>query len=133
MNKIKKFLFIFFNFLGIKLLTRKQKRVLNRYKPKINTNLESVIFFTTHKAASNFTNEILKITENSSDYILYDYGALVGSLSDKLNLENDFENYLNINYKFLFNPLGEIYGPQRRALKFSNINNYRKIFFKRTK
>jgi len=131
MNKIKKFLFIFFNFLGIKLLTRKQKRVLNRYKPKINTNLESVIFFTTHKAASNFTNEILKITENSSDYILYDYGALVGSLSDKLNLENDFENYLNINYKFLFNPLGEIYGPQRMPLKFPNINNYKKIFFLR--
>lgn len=131
MNKIKKLLYKIFNSIGFEILTKKQKRVLNRYKPHVNKNLESVIFFTTHKAASNFSNEILKQVENSTEYTLYDYGALVGSLSDKLNIKDDFEVYLNKNYKFLFNPYGEVYGPQRKPLKFQNIENYKKIFFLR--
>ena len=131
MNNIKKLLFKFFNSIGIKVLTKKQKRVLNRYKPHVNKSLESVIFFTTHKAASNFSNEILKQIEKNTEYSLYDYGALVGSLSDTLNIDNDFEVYLNKNYKFLFNQHGEIYGPQRKPLKFQNIENYKKIFFLR--
>tara|TARA_Y100000389_G_C17456812_1_gene518687 strand:- start:2315 stop:3178 length:864 start_codon:yes stop_codon:yes gene_type:complete len=131
MNKIKQILHKLFNSIGIEVLTKKQKRVLNRYKPQVNKSLESVIFFTTHKAASNFSNEILKQIENRTEYTLYDYGALIGSLADKLNIKNDFEVYLNKNYKFLFNTHSEIYGPQRKPLKFQNINDYKKIFFLR--
>lgn len=131
MKSLKKFLYIFLNLMGFNALTKKQKRVLNRYKPNANKSLESVIFFTTHKAASNFTDEILKQIEKNTEYILFDYGALVGSLADKLNIKDDFENYLNKNSEFLFSQNGEIYGPQRRPLNFPNIDNYKKIFFLR--
>lgn len=117
--------------MSFKILTKKQKRVLNRYKPNVNKNLESVIFFTTHKAASNFSNKILKQIEKNTEYTLYDYGALVGSLADRLNIKDDFENYLNKNNEFLFNKNGEVYGPQRKPLNFPNINKYKKIFFLR--
>ncbi len=117
--------------MGFKILTKKQKRVLNKYKPHADESLESVIFFTTHKAASNFSNEILKQIEKNTEYTLYDYGALVGSLADKLNIKGDFENYLNENNEFLFSQNGEVYGPQRKPLNFPNINNYKKIFFLR--
>lgn len=131
MKSLKKFLYIFLNLMGFNTLTKKQKRVLNRYKPNANKSLESVIFFTTHKAASNFTDEILKQIEKNTEYTLFDYGALVGSLADKLNIKDDFENYLNKNSEFLFSQNGEIYGPQRRPLNFPNIDNYKKIFFLR--
>ena len=53
--------------MGFKILTKKQKRVLNRYEPDVDESLESVIFFTTHKAASNFSNEILKQIEKNTE------------------------------------------------------------------
>lgn len=131
MDKLKIAVILVSRFFGFEILTKKQKRVLNKYNPKSNTDVESVIFFTTHKAASNFTNQILKEVEKNSEFILYDYGALIGSLSEKLNITDDFEEYLNKNYKNLFNLYGEIYGPQRKPLNFLGINDFKKIFFMR--
>ena len=110
----------------------KAKRILLR-KPKINnsSNLDSVIFFTTHKCASNFISKLLETVDESSEFIHYDYGGLVGSVADKINQKAPFEPYLNKNYKHLFSSKGEIYGPQRRPLDFLSINSYKKIFFLR--
>ena len=38
---------------------------------------------------------------------------------------------MNSNHKNLFSENGEIYGPQRKPLNFSGIENYKKIFFLR--
>ena len=67
--------------------------------------------------------------ENETDYIHYDYGYLVGGFVDKLGIIGDYETYMNSNHKNLFSENGEIYGPQRKPLNFSGIENYKKIFF----
>jgi hypothetical protein len=131
MHRLKKIIFLLMKFIGFEILTKKQKRVLNKYNPKSNNDLDSIIFFTTHKAASNFTNHVLKEIEQSSEFVLYDYGALIGSLSEKLSITNKFEEYLNENSNTLFHLHGEIYGPQRMPLNFEGINDYKKIFFLR--
>ena len=131
MKKLKTTIFLTLKLIGIEVLTKKQKRVLNKYKPKSNSEIDSFIFFTTHKAASNFTNQILKEVEQISEFELYDYGALIGSISEKLNITDQFEEYLNENHKTLFKLNGEIYGPQRLPLNFTGINDYKKIFFLR--
>jgi len=131
MKKFKTTIFLTLKLIGIEVLTKKQKRVLNKYKPKSNSEIDSFIFFTTHKAASNFTNQILKEVEQISEFELYDYGALIGSISEKLNISDQFEEYLNENHKTLFKLNGEIYGPQRLPLNFAGINDYKKIFFLR--
>lgn len=129
MKIIKKYFYTIITKLGITLYTKKQKRIIYKLNNKVTNKLDSVIFFTTHKCASNFTNEILKKVEENSDFTLYDYGALIGSLSDRLKISLDFENYLNNNYDHLFYPYGEIYGPQRKPLNFVGVENYKKIFF----
>ena len=129
MHRLKKIIFLLMKFIGFEILTKKQKRVLNKYNPKLNNDLDSIIFFTTHKAASNFTNQVLKEIEQNSELVLYDYGALIGSLSEKLSITNKFEEYLNENSNTLFHLYGEIYGPQRMPLNFEGINDYKKIFF----
>ena len=131
MKKLKTTIFLTLKLIGIEVLTKKQKRVLNKYKPKSNSEIDSFIFFTTHKAASNFTNQILKEVEQISEFELYDYGALIGSISEKLTITDQFEEYLNENHKTLFKLNGEIYGPQRLPLNFTGINDYKKIFFLR--
>jgi len=131
MHKLRTIIFLLMKFIGFEILTKKQKRVLNKYNPKSNNHLDSIIFFTTHKAASNFTNQVLKEIEQSSEFVLYDYGALIGSLSEKLCITNKFEEYLNENSNTLFQLYGEIYGPQRMPLNFEGINHYKKIFFLR--
>ena len=130
-SKIKKIIYKFFTKLGLTIYTKKQKRILNKTHYKNKSKNESVIFFTTHKCASNFSNELLKSVENISNYSLYDYGALIGSLADKLNINSNFEPYLNKNYSHLFMPYGEIYGPQRMPLNFPGLERFKKIFFLR--
>lgn len=98
---------------------------------QINSNLDSVIFFTTHKCASTYLKKILNSIDKNSEYSHYDYGSLVGSLAKELGVDSDFETYLNKNYKKLFNLKGEIYGPQRMPLRFKNVNDYKIVFFLR--
>ena len=131
MNFIKRAIYLSLKILGITYFTKKQKRIIKKINYPVESKCESIIFFTTHKCASNFSNEILKSIEHISEYNLYDYGALLGSLSDKLKLGPQFEPYLNKNYQHLFQPYGELYGPQRMPLSFPGIDSYKKIFFLR--
>ena len=129
---IKKTIYKFLSKLGFKVFTKKQKRILLRKNKLSNSsNFDSVIFFTTHKCASNFISKLLETVDKNTEYIHYDYGGLVGSVADKIKQKAPFEPYLNKNYKHLFNSKGEIYGPQRRPLNFLSINSYKKIFFLR--
>jgi hypothetical protein len=131
LSKFKGFTYLLLKYFGFNVYTKKQKRVLKNFKIKSNLELESVIFFTTHKCASNFSNEILKSIEFHSEYNLFDYGAIVGSLADKLGISDNFEDYLNLNYQTLFYPKGELYGPQRKPLNFPGLENFKKIIFLR--
>jgi len=131
LSKIKGLIYTLLNSFGFSVYTKKQKRVLNNFQISSSSELESVIFFTTHKCASNFSNEILKSIESHSEYNLFDYGAIVGSLADKLGIPGNFEDYLNENYLNLFFPKGEIYGPQRMPLNFPGMEKFKKIIFLR--
>lgn len=130
-NFIKRAIYLTLNILGIPYFTKKQLRIIKKLNYPVKSMSESIIFFTTHKCASNFSSEILKSIEHISEYNLYDYGALLGSLSNKLNLGHEFEPYLNKNYTHLFQPYGELYGPQRMPLSFPGIDDFKKIFFLR--
>ena len=105
MNSLKKFIYVFQKYSIFEILKKKTKIKYNgsliSYKPIVTNNLEFE-FFLIHKAASNFSNKILKQIEKNTEYSLYDYGALVGSLADRLNIKDDFENYLNKNNEFHF-------------------------------
>lgn len=129
---IKRVIFKFLSNNGFEIYTKKQKRtLLRKYKMNNYSNFDSVIFFTTHKCASNFISKLLETIDKNTEFTHFDYGGLVGSVADKINQKAPFEPYLNKNYKHLFNSRGEIYGPQRRPLNFSSINLYKKIFFLR--
>jgi len=128
---LKYLIFKIFEKLNIKIYTKKQKRILRNKIIKSDSNLDSIIFFTTHKCASNFTQVMLKEIETISEYSLYDYGSLLGSLNIELNLSSNFETHLNKNFNSLFQLKGEIYGPQRKPLDFEGLDKYKKIFFLR--
>ena len=131
MRTLKLYIKKILKFFGINFYTKKQKRVLGKKIQPRKSKLDSVFLFTTHKCASNFISKMLINIENETDYIHYDYGYLVGGFVDKLGIIGDYETYMNSNHKNLFSENGEIYGPQRKPLNFSGIENYKKIFFLR--
>jgi len=118
LKKIKFLIFKIFQNLNIKIYTKKQRRILKNKINKSKSKSNSIIFFTTHKCASNFSQFMLKEIEANTNYTLFDYGSLLGSLTYELDLKFDFEDYLNKNHSKLFQSKGEIYGPQRKPLKF---------------
>ena len=137
MSKLKKIVHKYLFQLGIRRYSSKQKRVMGvinkkyKYKKNKNKSDDSLIFFTTHKCASNYIKELLNFIEFNSEYSTFDYGKLVGGLADELKIKGQVEGFLNLNYKKLFFSKGEIYGPQRMPLNFTGLEKYKSIFFLR--
>ena len=123
--------------LGIRKYSSKQQRIMSiangKHISKKNesSDYNSVIFFTTHKCASNYVKELINYIESNYRYKTFDYGKLVGGLADELNINGQVEDFLNINHEELFVLNGEIYGPQRMPLNFNGLEKFKSIFFLR--
>ena len=93
----------------------------------------SVFFFTTHKCASVFIPRILHSVQNNSSRLLNyrDYAKELWSLSDRIDLSDGYESFLQSHYSLLYKMRGFLYGPQRKPLVFNGINAFKKIFFLR--
>lgn len=92
---------------------------------------KSVILFTTHKCASSFMDQFLEEIVRNSSYTVVNYAATIWKLGDRLDIGSPYEPFLNDNYDLLYKKRGFIYAPQRRALDFSGLSNFKSVFFLR--
>lgn len=97
----------------------KNERLSIKRNLKINTKLQSIIFFTTHKCASKFFHQFFKDITKQSDFKKFNFDEF------KLRYEK-YSSYEEIYHDYA-NDKGGIYAPIRRFQKFKNLNNYKVI------
>lgn len=115
------------------ILRADQLRVLEANQ--LTNTPNSTLFYTTHKCASSFMRKLLIKLSTEGNYVLNDYANAIWHLGDKLDIDQDKKNFLvqflEKNYDRLFYIKGEIYGPLRFPVNFSNRNTFKHIFFLR--
>lgn len=112
-----------------KELTPEQKQILTAWN-SLNKP-PSVIFYTTHKCASVFANNLFTTIADNSEYQFKNYASAISRLGDRVDMSDSYEDFLEKAYDQLYKTKGEIYAPQRRPLDFPGREKFKHIFFLR--
>lgn len=110
-------------------LTNDQADIITAYNSR--SKPPSVIFYTTHKCASVFVNNLLNRITKHSDYQVKDYASAIWRLGNQIDVGSPYENFLEEAYDQLYKTRGEIYAPQRKPLDFPGREHLKHIFFLR--
>ena len=121
----KKIIFIIYQFLYLQprgYFSLKNERRL--YKRKINSasRKQSIIFFTTHKAASSFFYKFFDLVAKKNDYIKINFDEFILRYPNKDTKNIYFENSRD---------KGFIFGPIRKFQRFDKIENFKVILLLR--
>lgn len=106
-----------------------RNELLNYYNVKKNKcNLQSILFFTTHKCASVGIKQLLPKLYQKTNYSLNNIDGFIAKYLQK-NVKDEYDNNARIQKMFKTN--GYIYSPLRKFIKIDNINKYKIIVFLR--
>ena len=112
--------------LTTKIKHKNEKKVLNNQKIMLN-NLQSVLFFTTHKAASTFFSRFFKEIEKYSGLVNLDYDSYFAGHQIPVIEATSKKQFINQAYP----EKGALIGPMRKVRKVPNIENYKVLLFLR--
>lgn len=91
----------------------------------------SVLFFTTHKAASSLMHRLFVEIAGQARLTWMDYAAGIERRNALLDIPVPFEPFIEAQASRLFEPRGEFHGPLRRPFDFSGREAFRHVFFLR--
>jgi hypothetical protein len=91
----------------------------------------SVLFFTTHKAASSLMHQLFGKIAGQARLDWIDYASGIDRRNALLNLGIPFEPFFEAHAHRLFAPRGEFHGPLRRAFDFPGRAAFRHVFLLR--
>lgn len=91
--------------------------------------INSIIFWTTHKCASTYISKFLELISKESKQKHFDYAGNIWELGNEIKIKDPFD--IETNCDFLYREYGEIYGPMRTPFDFSLRDKLNNIFFLR--